>query len=93
MVRHVMIIFSIKNAPYYRIDFALTRYLKKQFQKADKNKNGSLTFDECLGLTEQLNIQMDKKRLIELFQVIKSINYRYVNGQIFYPVFRPLVIY
>ena len=48
---------------------SLTRYLKKQFQKADKNKNGSLTFDECLGLTEQLNIQMDKKRLIELFQV------------------------
>ena len=48
---------------------SLTRYLKKQFQKADKNKNGSLTFDECFGLTEQLNIQMDKKRLIELFQV------------------------
>ena len=45
------------------------RYLKKQFQNADKNKNGSLTFDECLGLTEQLNIQMDKDRLVELFQV------------------------
>ena len=42
----------------------------KQFQSADKNKNGSLTFDECLGLTEQLNIQMDKERLVELFQVI-----------------------
>jgi len=43
-------------------------YLKKQFQQADKNKNGSLTFEECLGLTEQLNIQMDKKNLLEFFQ-------------------------
>ena len=75
-------ILNIKHASDYRIDSALTRYLKKQFQKADKNKNGSLTFDECLGLTEQLNIQMDKKRLIELFQVIKSISYRYIDGQI-----------
>ena len=45
------------------------RYLKKQFQNADKNKNGSLTFDECLGLTEQLNIEMDQDKLRELFQV------------------------
>ena len=42
---------------------------KKKLKEEDKNKNGSLTFDECFGLTEQLNIQMDKKRLIELFQV------------------------
>ena len=49
--------------------FFTSRYLKKQFQNADKNSNGSLTFDECLGLTEQLNIKMDKVRLRELFQV------------------------
>ena len=57
------------------------RYLKKQFQKADKNKNGSLTFDECLGLTEQLNIQMDKKNLLEFFQVrrIQFVKYQISN--------------
>ena len=59
--------------------FDLLRYLKKQFQQADKNKNGSLTFDECFGLTEQLNIQMDKKNLLEFFQV-NLINYTYCNS-------------
>ena len=57
----------------YSLNFS---YLKKQFQNADKNKNGSLTFDECLGLTEQLNIKMEKDRLRELFQVNLHIQFR-----------------
>ncbi len=41
--------------------------MKKQFQNADKNKNGSLTFDECRKLIEQLNVKMDKEVLKDLF--------------------------
>ncbi len=44
-----------------------SRFLKKQFQNADKNKNGSLTFDEVRSLIEQLNVKMDKDALKQLF--------------------------
>ena len=44
-------------------------FLRKQFQNADKNKNGSLTFDEVKTLTEQLNVKMDKEDLKKLFDV------------------------
>ncbi len=44
-----------------------SRFLKKQFHNADKNKNGSLTFNECRALIEQLNVKMDKEVLKEHF--------------------------
>jgi len=42
-------------------------YLKKQFQNADKNKNGSLTFDEVKTLVDQLNVKIEKEDLRRLF--------------------------
>ena len=47
-----------------------SRFLKKQFRNADKNKSGCLTLDECKSLVEQLNIKMDKDTLKDLFNVI-----------------------
>ena len=44
-------------------------FLKKQFVKADKNKNGSLTFEEVRGLVDQLNVKMEKEDLQRLFDV------------------------
>lgn len=43
-------------------------FLKKQFQNADKNGNGSLTLDECHDLIGQLNIKMPKEDIETLFR-------------------------
>ncbi|XP_037088123.1 1-phosphatidylinositol 4,5-bisphosphate phosphodiesterase eta-2-like isoform X2 [Pollicipes pollicipes] len=43
------------------------RWLKRQFQSADRDHNGVLTFDECLDLLKQLNIQLDKDSARQLF--------------------------
>ncbi|XP_043245579.1 1-phosphatidylinositol 4,5-bisphosphate phosphodiesterase eta-2-like isoform X24 [Amphibalanus amphitrite] len=44
------------------------RWLKRQFQSADKDNNGVLDFDECVDLIKQLNIQLDKQTAKKLFQ-------------------------
>ena len=54
------------------VSFFIARYLKKQFKNADKNGNGTLSFSEVQGLMTQLNIQMDKERIKELFKVPRS---------------------
>ncbi|XP_035222193.1 1-phosphatidylinositol 4,5-bisphosphate phosphodiesterase eta-2-like isoform X2 [Stegodyphus dumicola] len=43
------------------------RWLKDQVRKADVSGNGSLTFEECLGLLNQLNISMRRKEAKKLF--------------------------
>ncbi len=43
-------------------------YLRKQFKEADKNGNGSLSLDECIDLTKQLNIKMEKDDIRDLFK-------------------------
>ena len=39
---------------------------------ADKNKNGSLTFDEVRTLVDQLNVKMDKDELRRLFEAANA---------------------
>ena len=43
------------------------RWLKEQVRKADINGNGSLNFEECLGLLNRLNIYMRRKEARKLF--------------------------
>ncbi|XP_078332156.1 1-phosphatidylinositol 4,5-bisphosphate phosphodiesterase delta-1-like [Crassostrea virginica] len=43
------------------------RWIKEAFQMADKNNDGSLDFEEILKLLKQLNADMDKKYVQELF--------------------------
>ncbi|GIY38476.1 1-phosphatidylinositol 4,5-bisphosphate phosphodiesterase delta-4 [Caerostris darwini] len=52
------------------------RWLKDLVRKADVNGNGSLTFDECLGLLNQLNIAMRRKEAKKLFN---AANFRKVK--------------
>ncbi|XP_047486033.1 1-phosphatidylinositol 4,5-bisphosphate phosphodiesterase eta-2-like isoform X2 [Penaeus chinensis] len=42
-------------------------WLRKQFEEADKDNNGSLNFSECCALLKQLNIKMDKIHAKKLF--------------------------
>ncbi|KAK4328303.1 hypothetical protein Pmani_001287 [Petrolisthes manimaculis] len=42
-------------------------WLRKQFEEADKDNNGSLNFNECCALLKQLNIKMDKIHAKKLF--------------------------
>lgn len=42
-------------------------WLRKQFEEADKDDNGSLNFNECCNLLKQLNIKMDKTHAKKLF--------------------------
>ena len=48
--------------------FLTHRYLRKMFQKADKNHNGVLNFKECGTLVEQLNVKLDPKDLETMFE-------------------------
>ncbi|XP_042908402.1 1-phosphatidylinositol 4,5-bisphosphate phosphodiesterase zeta-1 isoform X2 [Parasteatoda tepidariorum] len=43
------------------------RWIKEHVRKADVNGNGSLTFEECLTLLQQLNISMRRREVRELF--------------------------
>lgn len=43
------------------------RWLKEQVRNADVNNNGSLNFEECLTLLNQLNVSMDRKDAQRLF--------------------------
>ncbi|XP_054715280.1 1-phosphatidylinositol 4,5-bisphosphate phosphodiesterase eta-2-like [Uloborus diversus] len=43
------------------------RWLREQVRKADVNGNGSLNFEECLGLLNRLNIHMRRKEARKLF--------------------------
>lgn len=43
------------------------RWLKEQVRNADVNNNGSLNFEECLTLLNQLNVSMDRKDAKRLF--------------------------
>lgn len=52
------------------------RWLKDLVRKADVNGNGSLNFDECLGLLNQLNIGMRRKEAKKLFN---AANFRKVK--------------
>lgn len=45
------------------------RWLRKQFEEADKDNNGSLNFNECCALLKQLNLKMDKTHAKKLFNV------------------------
>lgn len=47
---------------------------------ADKNNDGSLDFEEILKLLKQLNADMDKKYVQELFNVCCSIQYKRKNS-------------
>ena len=42
-------------------------FLKKQFKNADKDGSGALSFDECQGLIEQLNIKFPEDKVKELY--------------------------
>ncbi|CAL1281932.1 unnamed protein product [Larinioides sclopetarius] len=52
------------------------RWLKDLVRKADVNGNGSLNFEECLGLLNQLNISMRRKEARKLFN---AANFRKVK--------------
>ncbi|XP_055935815.1 1-phosphatidylinositol 4,5-bisphosphate phosphodiesterase zeta-1-like isoform X4 [Argiope bruennichi] len=52
------------------------RWLKELVRKADVNGNGSLNFEECLGLLNQLNIGMRRKEARKLFN---AANFRKVK--------------
>ena len=43
------------------------RYLRKQFQKADKNADGCLSLSECHQLIEALNVKLTKEELSQAF--------------------------
>ena len=43
-------------------------FLKKQFKNADKDGSGALSFDECQGLIEQLNIKFPEDKVKALFE-------------------------
>uniref|UniRef100_A0A646QFE3 Phosphoinositide phospholipase C n=1 Tax=Hemiscolopendra marginata TaxID=943146 RepID=A0A646QFE3_9MYRI len=42
-------------------------WLKRQFRNADVDKSGALNFDECLGLLNQLNIDMSRDHARKIF--------------------------
>ena len=45
------------------------RWLKQQFQEADGDKNGSLSYEECLKLLKQLNVKLPKHTVKGMFDV------------------------
>ncbi|XP_063228371.1 1-phosphatidylinositol 4,5-bisphosphate phosphodiesterase eta-2-like isoform X2 [Bacillus rossius redtenbacheri] len=56
------------------------RWLKQQFDDADTDKNGILTFEECLKLLNQLNIKIPKSLVRRMFQEANT-NKNQRNGQ------------
>ncbi|KAG8187711.1 hypothetical protein JTE90_000177 [Oedothorax gibbosus] len=52
------------------------RWLKEMVRKADVNGNGSLNFEECLGVLNQLNIWMRRREAMEIFN---AANFRKVK--------------
>lgn len=44
-------------------------WIREAFQMADKNNDRSLDFEEILKLLKQLNADMDKKYVLDLFNV------------------------
>lgn len=49
--------------------FLFCRWLAKMFKSADDNKDGSLSFEECLNLLKQMNIKLRKSYAKKLFNV------------------------
>uniref|UniRef100_A0A915K8T6 EF-hand domain-containing protein n=1 Tax=Romanomermis culicivorax TaxID=13658 RepID=A0A915K8T6_ROMCU len=45
------------------------KWLKEQFIKADKNKNGTLSFKEVWNLLSYLNLELDEKQAKRLFEL------------------------
>ena len=45
----------------------LSRFLGKQFRKADANKSGFLSFDEVKKLCHRLNVKVSKEKMQTLF--------------------------
>lgn len=56
---------AIRKSMAYRQ--SVERWLKQQFRNSDKDKSGSLTFDECLDLLTNLNIKISKSHAHRLF--------------------------
>jgi hypothetical protein len=50
-------------------DFIIYRWLAKMFKSADDNKDGGLSFDECLTLLKQMNVKLRKSYARKLFNV------------------------
>lgn len=49
--------------------YALLRWLKEQFIKADKDKTGSLDFKQVLDLLDRVNIKLSRRNAKQLFEV------------------------
>ena len=43
-------------------------YLRKQFKNADKNGDGTLSFEECQELVGQLNIKFPEEKVKKMFE-------------------------
>ena len=56
---------------------SLTQFLswiKEAFEKADRNQDGSVDFEECMKLLKKMNIKMDKSHAKVLFEVHSLLN-------------------
>jgi hypothetical protein len=53
----------------FLIELCDDRWLKQQFQEADVDKNGSLNYEECLKLLNQLNVKLPKANAKSMFDV------------------------
>lgn len=70
------------------INFFLSfdRWLKLQFQKADVNKNGYLTFKEVFNMLNKLNLEISHNYAKQMFQVpyklenLKPKTYRFFHS-------------
>lgn len=68
------IIFFLNQFPHIFIVLGATiqnrfysRFLRKHFQDADKNRNKCLNFDEVRDLVEALNVKLETGKLLKLF--------------------------
>ena len=43
--------------------------MKRHFEAADRDKNGSVCLQECMGVAKQLNIKLGEDEILERFKV------------------------
>lgn len=68
------------------------RWLRQQFLKADKERDGVLSYGEVQDLLEHMNIKLSPKYAKKIFNVITAILFRYILFDLNINfIFRPLI--
>ena len=53
----------------YQTNLYLYSFIRKHFDRADKNNDGDLSLEECMKIAKQLNVKLSEKEIEGRFKV------------------------